>query len=46
VTGDGIRVVAVAVTYEDELRLVIFSGPKVVPHAKFVEVAERVVVQV
>jgi hypothetical protein len=26
--------------------LVIFSGPKVVPHAKFVEVAERVVVQV
>ncbi|MEH1125362.1 hypothetical protein [Micromonospora sp. CPCC 206061] len=46
VTGGGIRVVAVAVTYEDELRMVIFSGPKVVPHAKLVEVAERVVVQV
>ncbi|MCW6009112.1 DUF3558 family protein [Micromonospora sp. CPCC 205371] len=45
-TGGGIRVVAIAVTYEDELRLVIFSAPKVVPHAKLVEVAERVVVQV
>ncbi|GLI01781.1 DUF3558 domain-containing protein [Phytohabitans aurantiacus] len=45
-TSEGIRVVAVAVTYEDELRLVIFSGPTVVPHAKLVEVAEHVVVQV
>ncbi|MEJ3747933.1 hypothetical protein WEI85_32170 [Actinomycetes bacterium KLBMP 9797] len=40
------RVVAIAVPYEDQLRLVIFTGPKVVPHAKLVEVAKRVVVQV
>lgn len=43
---DGIRLVAVAVTYEDELRMVIFSAPQVVPHAKLVEVAKHVVGQV
>jgi hypothetical protein len=43
---DGLRLVAVAVTYEDQLRLVIFSAPQVVPHAKLVEVASHVVAQV
>lgn len=43
---DGLRLVAVAVKYEDELRLVIFSAPKIVPHAKLVELAKHVVVQV
>jgi hypothetical protein len=43
---DGLRLVAVAVTYKDELRLVIFSAPQIVPHAKLVEVANHVVVQV
>jgi len=43
--ADGVRVLAVAVPYEAELRLVVFTGPTIVPHSKFVETAEHVVAQ-
>jgi hypothetical protein len=40
--NDGFRLVALAVPYEDELRLVIFTGPQIVPHSKIAEVAQHV----
>lgn len=42
---DDFRVVALALPYETELRLVIFTAPKLVPHAKLVEIAQHVVPQ-
>ena len=45
VTDGGIRLLAVAVPYETELRMMVFSAPQIVPHAKLVEVAKHVVAQ-
>ncbi|GIF75585.1 hypothetical protein Asi02nite_51030 [Asanoa siamensis] len=46
VTDGGFRLVAIAVPYETDLRLVVFGGPKLVPQAKLVEVAEQVVAKI
>ncbi|MFB9234134.1 DUF3558 family protein [Plantactinospora siamensis] len=43
---EGMRSIAVAVPYQDELRLVIFAAPQVVPQSKLVDLAEHVVKQV
>jgi hypothetical protein len=45
VTDGGIRLLAVAVPYETDLRMMVFSAPQIVPHAKLVEVAKHVVAQ-
>jgi hypothetical protein len=44
--SEGARVLAVAVPYEKELRLLVFSGPTIVPQGKFTELAEHVVTQI
>jgi hypothetical protein len=44
--SEGARVLAVAVPYEKELRLLVFSGPTIVPQSKFTELAKHVVTQI
>lgn len=41
-TSDGTRFLVFAAAYESELRVVVFTGPPVVPAAKYQELAERV----
>ncbi|MGC5022412.1 hypothetical protein [Micromonospora sp. DT47] len=44
--SDGARVLAVAVPYEKELRLLVFTGPTIVPQSKFTELAQHVIPQI
>lgn len=44
--SDGARVLAVAVPYEKELRLLLFTGPTIVPQSKFTELAQHVIPQI
>ncbi|MDH6465645.1 hypothetical protein M2302_005847 [Micromonospora sp. A200] len=44
--SDGARVLAVAVPYEEELRLLVFTGPTIVPQSKFTELAQHVIPQI
>lgn len=41
-TSEGTRFLVFAAAYESELRVVVFTGPPVVPAAKYQELAERV----
>ncbi len=43
---DGFRVVAVTVPYEDDLRLVIFAAPQIVPQQKLEEVTGKVLAKI
>ncbi|MEV4758895.1 hypothetical protein AB0J86_27885 [Micromonospora sp. NPDC049559] len=43
---DGYRVLAATVAYRDELRLLVFSGPSIVPQDRLVELANRVLAKV
>ncbi|SNT60204.1 hypothetical protein SAMN05421812_11236 [Asanoa hainanensis] len=44
--SDSIRIVVVTLPYEDDLRLVLFAAPEIVPQDKLVEVVEQVVEKV
>jgi hypothetical protein len=46
VTGDGIRALATSVSYQSELRTLIFTAPVVVPKTKLTELARLVLAQV
>lgn len=43
---DGFRIVAVTVPYEENLRLVLFAAPQIVPQQKLEEVAGKVVAKI
>lgn len=43
---DGARVLAVAVPYEKELRVLVFTGPAIVPQSRFTQLAEHVVAEI
>jgi hypothetical protein len=43
---EGARVLAVAVPYEKELRLLVLTGPEIVPQSKIAELAKHVVTQI
>ncbi|SIM88093.1 hypothetical protein [Micromonospora cremea] len=44
--SDGARVLAVVVPYEKELRLLLFTGPTIVPQSKLTELAQHVIPQI
>ncbi|SCF34378.1 hypothetical protein GA0074695_5843 [Micromonospora viridifaciens] len=44
--SDGARVLAVVVPYEKELRLLVLTGPAIVPQSKLTELAQHVVRQI
>ncbi|SDZ67488.1 hypothetical protein SAMN05421684_8460 [Asanoa ishikariensis] len=44
--SDSIRIVVVTLPYQEDLRLVLFAAPKIVPQDKMVQVIEEVVAKV
>ena len=44
-TGGG-RILAVGVTYEKELRLLVFAGPAIIPQDRLTQLAEHIVAQI
>jgi hypothetical protein len=46
VAGNGIRALATSLSYQTQLRTLIFTAPAVVPKAKLIELARLVLVQV